>query len=88
MTFHSDAPLFSSDSDLDPPPLPSSKSRSSKSSSSSSKTNGIFGDDPWNALCVLGLRVYSQSAELKVRVVRGDEDEEEGEGESDGGESG
>lgn len=31
----------------------------------------IFGDDPWNAMCVLGLRVYSKDKQLKVIVVKG-----------------
>jgi hypothetical protein len=35
------------------------------------KSDGIFGDDPWQALCVLGLRVYAKGAEpVKVRVVK------------------
>ena len=34
--------------------------------------NGIFADDPWNAMCVLSLRVYSLNADAKVRVVKGE----------------
>ncbi|TKA83297.1 hypothetical protein B0A55_00776 [Friedmanniomyces simplex] len=34
--------------------------------------NEIFADDPWNALCVLGLRVYSLDSEAKVKVVKGE----------------
>ncbi|EME80746.1 uncharacterized protein MYCFIDRAFT_79946 [Pseudocercospora fijiensis CIRAD86] len=36
---------------------------------------GIFEDDPWNGVVVLGLRVYSKSRDVEVRVVK---DEEEG----------
>jgi hypothetical protein len=33
--------------------------------------NGIFGEDKWQALCVLGLRVYAKGSEaVKVRVVK------------------
>lgn len=31
----------------------------------------IFADDPWNAMCVLGLRVYSENAVAKVSVIKG-----------------
>lgn len=35
------------------------------------KKAGIFGEDPWQALCVLGLRVYARGEEpVKVRVVK------------------
>jgi hypothetical protein len=43
-----------------------------------------FERDPWNAVCVVGLRVYSKGQEVQIEVVRGDEygDEEvDGEGE-------
>lgn len=33
--------------------------------------NEIFASDPWNAMCVLGLRVYAKGAEAKVSVVKG-----------------
>ena len=36
-----------------------------------SSKNPIFADDPWNAMCVLGLRVYSQNAVAKVSVIKG-----------------
>lgn len=42
-------------------------------SSPASLRNGIFADDPWNAVCVLGLRVYSLNADAKIAVVKGDE---------------
>jgi hypothetical protein len=32
----------------------------------------VFGRDGWNALCVLGLRVYSVHKDVKVKVVRED----------------
>lgn len=32
----------------------------------------IWGDDPWNALCVVGLRVYSSGSSTKISVVKGD----------------
>lgn len=35
----------------------------------------IFDDDPWNAVCVVGLRVYSKEKELKVSVVEDGGDE-------------
>lgn len=38
---------------------------------------GLFKDDPWNALVVLGLRVYSKSKDVEVRVVKDEEVEEE-----------
>lgn len=34
----------------------------------------LFGDDPWNALCVVGLRVYSENADVKIEVVTSSED--------------
>lgn len=38
-------------------------------SSARSGKNEIFEGDPWNAVCVLGLRVYSFKAGTKVSVV-------------------
>ncbi|CAM1510473.1 Fc.00g008080.m01.CDS01 [Cosmosporella sp. VM-42] len=35
---------------------------------------------PWNAVCVLGLRVYAQHADVKVRLAESDNDDEEGAG--------
>jgi hypothetical protein len=35
--------------------------------------NEIFADDPWNAMCVLGLRVYSLNATAKINVVNGED---------------
>jgi hypothetical protein len=36
-----------------------------------------FGRDPWNAVCVVGLRVYSKDTDLKIEVVRETEDQRE-----------
>ncbi len=33
--------------------------------------NEIFAGDPWNAMCVVGLRVYSNKATSKVSVIKG-----------------
>jgi hypothetical protein len=35
-----------------------------------------FADDPWNAVCVVGLRVYSKDKDSVVQVVRPTEDDE------------
>lgn len=40
--------------------------------SASGSENEIFADDPWNATCVLGLRVYSLQADAKIKVVKGE----------------
>lgn len=53
--------------------MPSSASEdgdSKRRSSSHKSKNDLFADDPWNALCVLGLRVYSLSKDVKVTVVK------------------
>lgn len=34
--------------------------------------NEIFAGDPWNAMCVLGLRVYAQNSTAKVSVIKGE----------------
>ena len=34
--------------------------------------NEIFADDPWNAISVLGLRVYSLKADAKISVIKGE----------------
>lgn len=39
--------------------------------SATGKDNEIFADDPWNAMCVLGLRVYARGAVAKVGVTKG-----------------
>ncbi|THX70671.1 cysteine proteinase [Aureobasidium pullulans] len=42
-------------------------------SSSSEDEKDWFADDPWNALLVLGLRVYSQASGVSIKVRDGDE---------------
>ncbi|KAL9607557.1 MAG: hypothetical protein Q9167_007539 [Letrouitia subvulpina] len=39
--------------------------------------NASFEDDPWNAVCVVGLRVYSKDKGLSVEVVRPKNEEDE-----------
>ncbi|KAL9043921.1 MAG: hypothetical protein Q9214_002907, partial [Letrouitia sp. 1 TL-2023] len=39
--------------------------------------NASFEDDPWNAVCVVGLRVYSKDKGLSVEVVRPKHEEDE-----------
>ncbi|KAK5119192.1 hypothetical protein LTR85_007806 [Meristemomyces frigidus] len=64
---------FDWDSDLDGPVDSSDDDDDSQGRRSSSTTkNEIFADDPWNALCVLGLRVYSLKSEAKVCVIKSD----------------
>ena len=60
LTLLRDAPVDSSDDDDDTPTIRAAASK-----------NAIFSDDPWNAMCVLGLRVYSQNAIAKVSVIKG-----------------
>lgn len=45
-------------------------------SESSEEEQDWYADDPWNALCVLGLRVYSQSSGVVIKVCEGDETDE------------
>jgi hypothetical protein len=35
-----------------------------------------FSSDPWNAVCVVGLRCYAKSQEVEIEVVRGGGEEE------------
>jgi hypothetical protein len=46
-------------------------------SSSSEDEKDCYADDPWNALLVLGLRVYSQSSAVTIKVRGGDETDDE-----------
>ncbi|RAK73077.1 calpain-like protein [Aspergillus fijiensis CBS 313.89] len=61
---------FEFDSDLDmPPEEPAAEPRTparTLSCSSEVDANG----DPWNAVCVVGLRVYSKDSELSLEVLR------------------
>ncbi|PCH00265.1 Peptidase C2, calpain family [Penicillium occitanis (nom. inval.)] len=67
---------FEFDSDLDMPPehSPSQPSPSSTASfPGPPPPNGGGGDgsvNPWNAVCVVGLKVFSKDPELKLQVVR------------------
>jgi hypothetical protein len=46
-------------------------------SSSSEDEKDYYADDPWNALLVLGLRVYSQSSAVTIKIRAGDETDDE-----------
>ncbi|KAK5696884.1 hypothetical protein LTR17_024203 [Elasticomyces elasticus] len=54
---------FDWDSDLDAPVYDSDDEPDAK--------NDLFADDPWNALCVLGLRVYSMNSAASLSIVNG-----------------
>ncbi|GAB7347639.1 hypothetical protein MBLNU459_g4508t1 [Dothideomycetes sp. NU459] len=56
---------FSWDSDLD----------GSVSGSSTEEEDDVFAEDPWNAVCVLGLRVYSLNSDAGITIVEGNDDE-------------
>jgi hypothetical protein len=62
---------FNWDSELDAPIDIDSDDEAPASVNDSN--DAIFGNDPWNALCVLGLRVYSQKCEAQVKVMQGDD---------------
>jgi hypothetical protein len=47
------------------------------SSSSSEDEKNYYADDPWNALLVLGLRVYSQSSAVTIKIREGDETDDD-----------
>ncbi|KAK5115558.1 hypothetical protein LTR62_001217 [Meristemomyces frigidus] len=64
---------FTWDPTFDAPVEDSDEESLGKGKSTGARTDTIFGTDPWRALCVLGLRVYSQNSEAEVRVVRGGE---------------
>ena len=54
-----------SDSDIDEPvPAPTDPSQSSD------MPTDDFANDPWNAVCVFGLRVYSKGSQAEIEVVR------------------
>lgn len=77
--YDSDASFDSSiDSDLDLPPEPSTDDVMEEVAAKDDGENTEFADDPWNAVCVVGLRVYSEDPELSVEIVRPRQDEEEG----------
>ena len=77
--YDSDASFDSSiDSDLDLPPEPASKETMEELAPEDDEENAEFADDPWNAVCVVGLRVYSKDSDLSVEIVRPRQDEEDG----------
>jgi len=47
------------------------------SSSSSEDEKDYYADDPWHALLVLGLRVYSQASPVTIKVREGDETDDD-----------
>ena len=57
----------------DGPGYVSSEDERGRRTSALGLNNEIFTDDPWNAMCVLGLRVYSANAVAKISVIKGDE---------------
>ncbi|GAB1725714.1 hypothetical protein NU195Hw_g4871t1 [Hortaea werneckii] len=60
---------FEFDSEIDGPPSLSDQDSDEKTRKHS-KSNEIFADDPWNALCVLGLRVYTLNSEANIEVIK------------------
>ncbi len=77
--YDSDASFNSSiDSDLDFPPEPPAAELMEELALEDDEENAEFADDPWNAVCVVGLRVYSKDSELSVEIVRPRQDEEDG----------
>ncbi|KAL2001045.1 hypothetical protein VTN02DRAFT_2304 [Thermoascus thermophilus] len=62
---------FEFDSDLDMPPEPPREARDARPRTDISGSDGDeAGNDPWNAVCVVGLRVYSKDPGLCLQVVR------------------
>lgn len=61
---------FSWDSEMDGPVDLSEDDDQRARRSPSRGKNEIFADDPWSALGVLGLRVYSLNSEAKVQVIK------------------
>ena len=60
-----------SDSDTDEPaPPPTDPSQSSENPAND------FANDPWNAVCVFGLRVYSKGSQAEIEVVKKQDDGE------------
>ena len=77
--YDSDASFDSSiDSDLDLPPEPTFDETLAEVAAEDDEENAEFADDPWNAVCVVGLRVYSKDSDLSVEIVRPRQDEEDG----------
>ncbi|EAW06575.1 calpain-like protein [Aspergillus clavatus NRRL 1] len=58
---------FEFDSDLD---MPSEEHMEPKTAPAASNTGAGASSDPWNAVCVVGLRVYSKDPQLSLEVAR------------------
>ena len=56
--------------ELDLPPIPPEESAAPPANPDEEDENAEFGNDPWNAVCVVGLRVYSKDEGLVVSIVR------------------
>ena len=75
-TSYSDGRAYLSDSDLSSCASEDDRTTArTKSRAPSAAQLDFFAGDPWNAMVVLGLRVYSKG-EVKIKVVR-DEDEDD-----------
>lgn len=77
--YDSDASFNSSiDTDLDFPssPVISPADIAVPAAAENDDEYAEFENDPWNAVCVVGLRVYSKDTEMCVEVVRPKEDDE------------
>lgn len=66
----SDSETEESPPQLDAYGYPSPSNKNSKHSPTEDE-NDEFGKDPWNAVCVVGLRVYSRDSELRIDVEKG-----------------
>ena len=81
--YESDVSFNSSiDSDLDFPPSPiipaiNATAPTGDEEDDEDDENIEFENDPWNAVCVVGLRVYSKDQETCIQVIRPKEDDEE-----------
>ncbi|KAF4629831.1 hypothetical protein G7Y89_g8314 [Cudoniella acicularis] len=69
-------------SDDDPTLKPRPVNNTGGTSSGMSKSRTYYSDDedepdPWNAICIVGFRVYSKDERLEVKIFEGDEDETE-----------
>lgn len=68
---------FSMDTDLDIPPTPPPEGTNEAVATGAAPPlpeeedeNQAFEDDPWNAVCVVGLRVYSKDKDTSILIVR------------------
>lgn len=70
-----DAPDDASDSEMMAPDLSAGPGAVYGQNTDNDEDEDEFERDPWNAVCVVGLRVYSKGQEVQIEVVRGDEEE-------------